>query len=131
MQPVLNTTVRMKIGETGKCLVNDQQTLKVRAHPRRGRLAIRRLCGASQTTHGSGQGGEGLIVERDSPRTAQPCTHSRVCWLQRIIPVPMAIGHQMRARNDTMSDDRERPFDMRPQRGPLGVVVALRVEERY
>src|SRR6266568_1614691 len=119
----------MKIGETGKRLVNDQQPLKVLANTRSGRLEIRRLCGSSQTTHGPGQSGERLIMERDGPCTTQLCTKGRVSWLQRIVPVPVAIGHEMRARNDTMGYNRERPFDMRPQRGPLGVVVALRVEE--
>jgi len=35
MQPVLEATIRMKIGETGQRLVDDQQPLKVRAHARR------------------------------------------------------------------------------------------------
>ena len=131
MQPVIDATVGMKVSETGQRLVNDEQTLKVRTHLRRTRLELRRERGTPQTTHGPGQGGQRLIVQRHGPRTAQPLAHGRVRRLQRIVPVAVAIGCQMGTRNDPCGHDAERPFDMRPQCGRLGVVVALRVEERH
>ena len=66
------------------------------------------------------------MVQRDGPRAAQPLAHRRVDRLQRIVPVAVPVGRELRARDDARRDDRERPLDVLPHGRALGLIVAVR-----
>ena len=71
-----------------------------------------------------------LVVQRDGPRTAQLVGERRVCRLQRVVPVTVAVGRQARTRNHAPLDQRERALDVRQHAGVLRLRVALGMEVR-
>ena len=72
--------------------------------------AARSLC--AETPEGIGQRDEGLIVERDGPRTAQPLAHVGLGGLEGIVPVAVTVGGEHGAGDDPALDQVQGALDV-------------------
>ena len=80
--------------------------------------------------HRAGQRGKRLVGERHGPRTAQAVAHLGNDGLERVVPVAVAVGCEVRSGNHSAFHQVQSARDVRGHRGVFADVRALVMEKR-
>ena len=94
-------------------------SVEIRAHRLRERDEIRRLAAAAGPDEHFRVAVQLLEEQRDRPARDHPVAHLRVCRLQRIVPVALAVTDQLRARNEPIAHRRDELRHVRRHRVPV------------
>jgi len=129
VEQVLDAPIVLKVRVPENRSVYDQYALEVLLHESGRRVECRGGRVATDASQGLRQRRQHLVVQGHRPGTGQPLGHRGVHRLQRIIPVAVAVGRQIRTVDHALADHLQSPLDVAPDRGFLGLVITFGVEK--